>query len=99
MEKNVMITCAITGGIHTPSLSPDLPITPQLIAHEAIAAAKAGAKAGASIIHLHASDPDKGRPSATAAQTRQRLRLKGGNSVGFYPLRTTPFSWRHRDDI
>lgn len=86
MEKNVMITYAIAGGIHTPSLSPDLPITPQQIAHEAIAAAKAGA----SIIHLHAGDPDKGRPSATAAQTRQRLRLKGGDSVGFYPPSYNP---------
>ena len=60
MGKNVIITCAVTGGIHTPSMSPHLPITPQQIASEAIAASEAGA----SIIHLHARDPETGRPTA-----------------------------------
>ena len=58
MAKNVIITCAVTGGIHTPTMSPHLPITPQQIADEAIAAADAGA----SIIHLHARDPETGKP-------------------------------------
>lgn len=58
MAKNVIITCAVTGGIHTPTMSPHLPITPQQIADEAIAAAEAGA----SIIHLHARDPETGKP-------------------------------------
>ncbi len=54
----VIITCAVTGAIHTPSMSDHLPITPQQIAEQSIAAAEAGA----SIIHLHARDPDDGRP-------------------------------------
>ncbi|MEE9265669.1 MAG: 3-keto-5-aminohexanoate cleavage protein [Gammaproteobacteria bacterium] len=55
----VIITCATTGSIHTPSMSPHLPITPNEIAEQSIAAAEAGA----SIIHLHARDPDTGRPT------------------------------------
>jgi uncharacterized protein (DUF849 family) len=57
----VIITCAITGGIHTPSMSPHLPITPAQIAAESIAAAQAGA----AIIHLHARDPETGQPDQT----------------------------------
>jgi len=58
--KSVIITCAVTGGIHTPTMSPHLPVTPQQIAAEAIAASEAGA----SIIHLHARNPENGRPTA-----------------------------------
>jgi uncharacterized protein (DUF849 family) len=58
--KSVIITCAITGSLHTPSMSPYLPITPDEIVAESVAAAEAGA----SIIHLHARDPRDGRPSA-----------------------------------
>jgi len=54
----VIITCAVTGAIHTPSMTPHLPITPDQIASEAIAAAEAGA----SILHLHARDPETGQP-------------------------------------
>lgn len=54
----VIITCAITGGIHTPTMSPHLPITPDEIAQSAIEAAEAGA----AILHLHARNPDTGRP-------------------------------------
>jgi uncharacterized protein (DUF849 family) len=59
-RKSVIITCAITGSLHTPSMSPYLPITPDQIVAESVAAAEAGA----SIIHLHARDPKDGRPSA-----------------------------------
>lgn len=59
-RKNVIITCAITGSIHTPSMSPYLPVTPDEIVAESVAAAEAGA----SIIHLHARDPKDGRPTA-----------------------------------
>jgi uncharacterized protein (DUF849 family) len=55
----VIITCAITGAIHTPTMSAALPITPAQIAEEAIAAAEAGA----AILHLHARDPGDGRPT------------------------------------
>lgn len=54
----VIITCAVTGAIHTPSMTPYLPITPAQIASEAIAAAEAGA----AILHLHARDPETGQP-------------------------------------
>lgn len=57
----IIITCAITGGIHTPSMSPYLPITPAQIAEHSVAAAEAGA----AIIHLHARDPQDGRPDQT----------------------------------
>ena len=58
MPKPVIITCAPTGGIHTPSMSPHLPVTPAEIATASIDAAEAGA----SIIHLHARDPETGKP-------------------------------------
>jgi uncharacterized protein (DUF849 family) len=58
MSKSVIITCAVTGGIHTPTMSPYLPITPKQISDAAIGAADAGA----SIIHLHARDPETGKP-------------------------------------
>ena len=56
--KKVIITCAVTGSIHTPSMSPHLPVTAQEIADAAIGAAEAGA----AIVHLHARDPKDGRP-------------------------------------
>jgi uncharacterized protein (DUF849 family) len=59
-KKKVIITCAVTGSVHTPTMSPYLPVTPDQIAAEAIAAAEAGA----SILHLHARDPENGRPTA-----------------------------------
>jgi uncharacterized protein (DUF849 family) len=58
MARKVIITCAVTGAIHTPSMSPHLPITPQEIADAAIGAAEAGA----AIVHLHARDPKTGQP-------------------------------------
>ena len=57
-QRKTIITCAITGAIHTPSMSPHLPVTPEEIAQSAIEAAEAGA----AIVHLHARNPDNGRP-------------------------------------
>jgi uncharacterized protein (DUF849 family) len=57
----VIITCAVTGAIHTPTMSPYLPITPDEITEAALGAAEAGA----SILHLHARDPETGRPDQT----------------------------------
>lgn len=57
----VIITCAVTGAIHTPSMTPHLPITADEIARDSIAAAEAGA----AILHLHARDPETGRPDQT----------------------------------
>jgi len=59
MPREVIITCAVTGSVHTPSMSPSLPVTPDEIADQAIAAARAGA----AIVHLHARDPGDGRPT------------------------------------
>jgi uncharacterized protein (DUF849 family) len=61
LNDKVIITCAVTGAIHTPSMSPHLPVTPDQIAEAAIGAAEAGA----SIIHLHARDPVTGKPDQT----------------------------------
>ena len=58
MGHKVIISCAITGSIHTPSMSPHLPVTAQEIAESALGAAEAGA----AIVHLHARDPQDGRP-------------------------------------
>ena len=57
--NKVIITCAATGSIHTPTMSPYLPITPDEIAEAAVAAAEAGA----AVLHLHARDPVDGRPT------------------------------------
>ena len=58
--RKILITCAVTGSIHTPSMSPHLPVTADEIADQAIGAAKAGA----AILHLHARHPETGQPSA-----------------------------------
>jgi uncharacterized protein (DUF849 family) len=60
--SKVIISCATTGSMHTPTMSPYLPITPAEIAEQSIAAAKAGA----AILHLHARDPRDGRPTPSA---------------------------------
>lgn len=61
MAKKVIITCAVTGAIHTPSMSPHLPITAEEIADAAIGAAEAGA----AVVHLHARHPKTGQPDQT----------------------------------
>ena len=58
MSRKVIITCAVTGAIHTPSMSKALPVTPQEIADAAVEAAEAGA----AIVHLHARNPKTGLP-------------------------------------
>ena len=87
--KKVIITCAVTGGIHTPSMSPHLPVTAEEIADAAVGAAEAGA----AIVHLHARNPADGRPDQTAEAFEPFLRsikqrsdvvcnLTTGGSVG-----------------
>jgi uncharacterized protein (DUF849 family) len=61
IANKVIITCAVTGAIHTPSMSPYLPVTPEEIAEAAVGAAEAGA----AIVHLHARDPQTGKPDQT----------------------------------
>lgn len=69
-SHKVIITCASTGSIHTPSMSPYLPLTPEDIADQSIAAAEAGA----AILHLHARDPKDGRPTPDPDVFMQFLR-------------------------
>ena len=59
MSRKVIISAAITGSIHTPTMSPYLPITPEEIAGQAVEAARAGAAA----VHIHARNPENGMPS------------------------------------
>jgi len=68
-KRKVIVTCAITGAIHTPTMSPYLPVTPDDIADSAIGAARAGA----AVVHLHARDPRDGRPTQDPALFRQFL--------------------------
>lgn len=76
--SKVIITCAVTGGAHTPSMSPHLPVTPEEIADQSIEAAEAGA----AIIHLHARDPLDGRPTGDPAVFRRFLqRIKGATDA------------------
>ena len=70
-KRKVIITCAVTGSIHTPTMSPHLPITAQEIADAAIGAAEAGA----AIVHLHARDPKDGRPDQAPAAFEPFLKV------------------------
>jgi uncharacterized protein (DUF849 family) len=69
--RKVIITCAVTGSIHTPSMSPHLPITASEIADAAIGAAEAGA----AVVHLHARDPKDGRPDQSPEAFAPFLRV------------------------
>lgn len=87
--KPVIITCAPTGGIHTPTMSPHLPITPEEIATASVEAAEAGA----AVIHLHARNPETGQPDPRpelfadfmwriAAQTDAVMNVSTGGGLG-----------------
>ena len=70
-KRKVIITCAVTGSIHTPSMSPHLPVTGEEIADAAIGAAEAGA----AIVHLHARNPKDGRPDQSPEAFEPFLRI------------------------
>ncbi len=77
-SRKVIITCAVTGAIHTPSMSPFLPVTPQEIIDDGIKAFEAGA----SILHLHARDSENGRPTQDPEMFRKFLpQLKQATSA------------------
>lgn len=80
----VIISCAITGSIHTPSMSQYLPVTPQQIAESAIGAAKAGA----AILHLHARDPQTGRPTQSPDVYKQFLPIIKNGCDGIINITT-----------
>lgn len=71
MSRKVIISCAVTGSIHTPSMSPHLPVTATEIAESALAAAEAGA----AIVHLHARHPQDGRPDQSPEAFEPFLRI------------------------
>ncbi len=70
-HRSIIITCAVTGSIHTPSMSPHLPVTPQQVADAALEAAEAGA----AIVHLHARNPVDGRPDQSPEAFEPFLRI------------------------
>ena len=76
MSRKIIITCAVTGAIHTPTMSPYLPVTAQEIADAALGAADAGA----AIVHLHARDPHNGKPSQEPALFEPFLKEIKANS-------------------
>src|SRR6267143_466832 len=77
-QGKVIITCAVTGAIHTPTMSSHLPVTPEEIAEGAIGAAKAGA----AIVHLHAREPADGRPTQDPKMFMRFLpRIKAASNV------------------
>ena len=73
----VIISCAITGSIHTPSMSPHLPVTPAEIAESALEATEAGA----AIVHLHARNPEDGRPDQSPEAFEPFLKVIRVNCV------------------
>ncbi|TWB46819.1 3-keto-5-aminohexanoate cleavage protein [Nitrospirillum viridazoti] len=68
-SNKIIISCAVTGSVHTPSMSPFLPLTPRQIIEESVAAAEAGA----AVLHLHARDPETGAPTAKAEVFKEFL--------------------------
>ncbi|MDE4172516.1 3-keto-5-aminohexanoate cleavage protein [Phaeobacter sp. PT47_59] len=102
--RKTIITCAVTGSVHTPSMSPALPVTPAQITEQALAAAEAGA----AVLHMHARDPQDGRPSPDpaifeqfipqiAARTDAIINITTGGSTRMtlderlaYPLQAQP---------
>jgi uncharacterized protein (DUF849 family) len=70
MREKTIITAAITGSIHTPTMSPYLPVTPQQIADEAVAACEAGA----AVVHVHGRNPETGQPSSDLEIMREIIR-------------------------
>lgn len=82
--SKIIITCAITGSIHTPSMSPHLPVTADEITEHALGAAEAGA----AILHLHARNPENGQPSALPAHFRPFLTRIKQNSDAVLNLTT-----------
>ena len=84
MKGKVIITCAVTGSIHTPSMSPHLPVTAEEIADSAVEAAEAGA----AIVHLHARNPADGRPDQSPEAFEPVLRSIKQRSDVVYNLTT-----------
>ena len=83
-QDKVIISCAVTGAIHTPSMSPYLPVTAEEIAEASIAACEAGA----AIIHLHARNPETGKPDQSPAAFEPFLKAIKASSDAVVNLTT-----------
>ena len=93
-KRKVIISCAITGAIHTPSMSPYLPVTAEEIADSAIGAAEAGA----AIIHLHARNPQTGQPDQDPALFKPFLDVIKQRSDAVLNLTTGGAPWMTVDE-
>src|SRR5580698_5511960 len=93
-EKKVIISCAVTGAIHTPSMSPYLPVTASEIAASALEAAEAGA----AIVHLHARNPETGQPDQEPALFRPFLEVIKQRSDVVINLTTGGAPWMTVDE-
>jgi uncharacterized protein (DUF849 family) len=91
--ERIILTCAVTGAIHTPSMSPHLPVTPAQIADAAIQAADAGA----AILHLHARDPRTGAPDQTVAAYRPFLEAIRARTDAVINITTGAGQWMTLD--
>jgi uncharacterized protein (DUF849 family) len=89
IQEKVVVTCAVTGAIHTPSMSPYLPVTPEQIALSALDAAAAGA----AILHVHARDPITGKPDQSVEGFAPILALLKGKTSAVINITTggSPF--------
>src|SRR5258706_7358933 len=78
VKSKIIISCAVTGSVHTPTMSPHLPLTPEEIAEQSIAAAEAGA----AVLHPHARNPQAPRPSPDPSAVMEILpRIREGSSA------------------
>jgi uncharacterized protein (DUF849 family) len=83
-SQKIIISCAITGSVHTPTMSEYLPITPSQIVNSAVEAAEAGA----AILHLHARKPEDGRPSGDPALFREICPVLAGRTSAIINITT-----------
>jgi uncharacterized protein (DUF849 family) len=94
LQDKVIISCAVTGAIHTPSMSPYLPVTASEIASSALEAAEAGA----AIVHLHARNPETGQPDQEPELFRPFLEVIKQSSDVVINLTTGGAPWMSVDE-
>src|ERR1700756_806236 len=83
-HRKIIISCAVTGSVHTPTMSEYLPLTPSQIVDSAVEAAEAGA----AILHLHARNPEDGRPSGDPALFREICSALSGRTSAIINITT-----------
>jgi uncharacterized protein (DUF849 family) len=83
-NRKIIITCAVTGSVHTPTMSEYLPVTPSQIVNSALEASEAGA----AILHLHARNPENGKPSGDPKHFRQICPVLAGRTNAIINITT-----------